>query len=170
MSTDETRIDIAFDPREQRMHGWTAHHGIEFDVPYMTEIVPGLWQGGCRDGLVLPTNIDHLVSLYPWESYTVGHELKSKLEVRMKDSLSQTFEQVEVLADWVNSCRKTGQVLVHCQAGLNRSSLVVAAALLAEEGHGYSPEQVVTMIRTMRSPACLCNSAFEEWLMSRGCA
>jgi protein-tyrosine phosphatase len=52
-------------------------------------------------------------------------------------------------------------VLVHCQAGLNRSGVVVARALMAD---GMSAVEAVSLIRERRSPACLCNPAFERWL------
>ena len=105
MSIDPTRIKIDVDPRSQRMVGVSAHGLKPFDVPFISEIVPDLWLGGCEDGLVLPDFIENLVSLYPWESYTVNHELDSSLEVRMYDSLDQVFHHVDSIATWVNACR-----------------------------------------------------------------
>jgi protein-tyrosine phosphatase len=162
MSIDPTRIDIAVDPQRQRLIGVSAHGLKHFDVPYISEIVPGLWLGGCEDGLVLPAFINHLVSLYPWESYTVKHELDTSLEVRMYDSLDQTFDQVDGIARWVNECRPTGSVLVHCQAGLNRSSLVVTRALVLG---GMPVREAITLVRQKRSPVCLVNPSFERWLL-----
>lgn len=158
---DPTRIDIAVDPTCQRMVGVTAHGLHEFDVPFVSEIADNLWLGGCEDGLVLPDFIDHVVSLYPWESYEVRHPLRSRTEVRMLDSVDQGFEQVDDLAAWVNECRATGPVLVHCQAGLNRSSLVAARALMLA---GSTADDAIATIRKRRSPACLCNPSFERWL------
>ncbi|WKW85907.1 PTPc tyrosine phosphatase [Gordonia Phage PhinkBoden] len=158
---DPTRIDIEVNPLEQRMKGYAVHGNTPFDVPYMSEIVPGLWQGGCEDGLILPAGIKHVVSLYPWEKYTVQHALSSFLEVRMHDSLTQAFDQVDAIAAWVNICRADGPTLVHCQAGLNRSSLVAARALTLS---GWEPDEAIALIRKQRSPACLCNYAFEDWL------
>lgn len=132
LGVDPTRIDIDFDPKQQMMSGIAYHGNTPFTVPFMTEVADNLWQGGCRDGLVLPTEIKHIVSLYKWEEYTVHHELDSSLTVTMYDSVKQGFDQMDAIADWVNQCRKTGPVLVHCQAGLNRSSLVVARALIKD--------------------------------------
>ena len=53
MSIDPTKIDIEFDPLRQRMVGISAHGLKPFDVPFITEIVPDLWVGGCEDGLIL---------------------------------------------------------------------------------------------------------------------
>ena len=159
--SDPTSFKIDFDPTVPRMKGVTVHGSAAFDVPFISQIAPNLWQGGCEDGQVLPDFIKHLVSLYPWESYHVRHTLDSVLLVRMYDSVDQTFEQIEELARWVNLCRRTGPVLVHCQAGLNRSSLVAARALMLE---GKSAEDAITTLRAKRSPACLCNRAFEDYL------
>jgi protein-tyrosine phosphatase len=164
VSADPTRIALRTDPRNLRMTGTTAHGLIPFDVPFITEIAPDLWQGGCADGLVLPDHIKHLVSLYPWESYTVRHELDSAVAVRMHDSTDQAIEQIPALAAWVNICRKDGPVLVHCQAGLNRSSLVTAMALMLG---GMTAEAAIALLREKRSPACLCNPAFERWLRTQ---
>ena len=128
-TTDPTAFEIDFDPLTQRMVGETIHGDIDFDVPFMTEVVPGLWQGGCENDLVLPDFIEHVVSLYPWERYTIEHRLYSFMEVTMyDDSSGVSAEQVDRLARWVNVCRQTGPTLVHCQAGLNRSALIVASA------------------------------------------
>lgn len=163
MSLDPTRIRLATDPLAQRMTGVTSHGHIPFDVPFLTEITPGLWQGGTADGLVLPGHIAHLVSLYPWESYWVRHELGSRVEVRMRDSIGADMRLVGHLARWVQECRATGPVLVACQAGLNRSSLVMARVLML---NGLTAVEAIEMIREKRSPACLCNPAFEAWLLA----
>jgi protein-tyrosine phosphatase len=161
VSIDTTRIKLDTNPQTKRMTGTTAHGYIPFDVPFMTEVAPNLWQGGCETGLVLPKHIKHLVSLYPWEAYKVRHELSSAVSVRMLDSTEQTAAQIPALAAWVNVCREDGPVAVHCQAGLNRSSLVVASALMLD---GMTADAAIALIREKRSPACLCNPAFEEWL------
>lgn len=161
--SDPTRIDIDFDPTEQRMRGVAIHGNTPFDAPFISQITDNLWQGGCERGLVLPEFIDHVVSLYPWEAYTINHKLESSLTVRMYDDLAgPDREQVEALARWVNVCRKTGTVLVHCQAGLNRSGLIAAAALMLSAG--CSADLAISMVRRARSDAVLCNPSFSEWL------
>lgn len=114
MKTDPTRIDMATDPLTRRMSGFTIHGSIPFSVPFVSEIAPGLWQGGCEDGLVLPRHIRHHVSLYPWEAYEVRHDLLSSVSVQMLDSLDADLTRVRILAEWVNACRKTGPVAVTC--------------------------------------------------------
>lgn len=163
-ANDPTWIPLHVDPREQYLIGVTRHGNVPFDVPYVSQIEGNLWQGGCADGLVLPKNIEHVVSLYPWEAYTVTHELKSSLTVRMLDSTDQGFAQVTAIAEWVVNCVADGPTLVHCQAGLNRSSLVAATALTLIRGLPFTGQDAIDLIREKRSPACLDNPAFEEWV------
>lgn len=160
--SDPTAIPMGLDPQKQRMSGHARHGNTPFDVPYMTEIIPKLWQGGCRKGLILPHFIDVVISLYPWERYTIEHDAE-RFETVMYDSLDQAYDQVDTIAKQVNDLLSEGKtVLVHCQAGLNRSSLVVACALMA---HGYTAKGAIKRIRTFRSPACLCNPSFEKYLL-----
>jgi len=161
MTGDPTGIKLQYDPTRQRMSGIAIHGNTPFDVPFISKIADNLWQGGCRNGLILPKFFNHLISLYPWEQYKVKHELFSLMSVMMLDSSEQPFEQVDVIAAWANLCRKTGPVLVHCQAGLNRSSLITARALMLD---GSSADEAIALLREKRTPACLCNSTFEEWL------
>lgn len=164
MTTDDpTRIDIKFDPTVQRLSGVATHGNTPFDVPFISQIDGNLWQGGCQNGLILPTNIKHLVSLYPWEAYTIEHELTSALEIKMYDSLDQSMAQVEALAAWVQACTLDGPTLVHCQAGLNRSGLVAAKVLMLR---GMEGRAAIKTLRENRSPAVLCNPAFERYIRS----
>lgn len=163
----QTNVKAEFDPTVQRMVGVATHGNTPFDVPFISQIEGNLWQGGCETGLILPHFFKHIISLYPWEQYKVSHDLKSSLSVVMYDSLEQSTDQVDAIADWVYQCTKDGPTLVHCQAGLNRSSLVAAKVLMrmGSEGRGYrSADEAIRILRERRSPACLCNPAFEMHL------
>lgn len=158
----QTNVKAEFDPTVQRMVG-TATHGLTpFDVPFISQIEGNLWQGGCETGLILPHFFKHIISLYPWEQYKVNHNLRSSLSVVMYDSEEQGFEQVDDIARWVKSCVEDGPTLVHCQAGLNRSSLVAARSMMV--GSNMTAETAINKLRTARSPACLCNPSFEAYL------
>lgn len=162
MVDDHTRIAMSNDPREKRLRGIAVHGDTPFDVPYISHIAENLYQGGCENGLVLPLEIVHVVSLYPWEQYAGHQGVRSVLSVVMYDSEDQGYEQVEAIAAWVNVCRADGPTLVHCQAGLNRSSLVAARALMLQ---GATASDAIRSLRIERSPACLCNPAFEAYLL-----
>ncbi len=160
--TDHTAIPLAYDPEHQRFQGTAIHGDTPFDVPYISRITDTLWQGGCADGLILPPEVQHVVSLYPWEAYSRRHNVRSFLAVRMHDDLEGPDKGlVLALVQWINECRKTGITLVHCQAGLNRSGLIAAAVLISG---GMDADAAIKVLREQRSPAVLCNPVFEKWL------
>ena len=67
------------------------------------------------------------------------------------------FAVREAHADW-----KAGKrVLIRCQAGLNRSGLLMALVLIRD---GHTPEQAVELIRQNRGDIALCNDTFVRWL------
>jgi protein-tyrosine phosphatase len=53
------------------------------------------------------------------------------------------------------------QVLIRCQAGLNRSGLVTALVLMID---GYTADEAIDLIRDRRSPDALFNTDFVRWL------
>ena len=167
MSQDHTWISIQFDPLQQRMTGVTRHGGHHFNVPFMSHIFENLWTGGCQQGLILPRNILHLVSLYPWERYSVKHELDSELHVKAYDAdIEPLVEHLDPLVSWVTSCLEQGPTLVHCQAGLNRSGLVAALVLKRLQPES-SFKTIIDHLRIKRSPAVLCNESFESYLLKK---
>ena len=154
------------DLSSHHIEGIAREGNVPFSVPLITKFDDTLWQGGCINGVDLRSQFKHIVSLYPWERYNPGaNGLDSFLEVRLYDSKGlPDAEQLNFLAAWVNKCRKTGPVLVHCQAGLNRSGLVTGLALVQS---GMSPAGAITAMRERRCSAVLCNKAFEKWLMKQ---
>jgi protein-tyrosine phosphatase len=54
------------------------------------------------------------------------------------------------------------QVLVHCHSGLNRASLITGRALVAR---GMDAKDAVELLRERRSPECLNNRVFHDWLL-----
>lgn len=163
---DHTAFDIAFDPKSQRMEGYTRHGNMHFDVPFMSPVIDTLWHGGCEDRLILPENIKHLVSLYIWEAYTIKHTLETRLYIKMYDSDdTPDYNEVIGIAGIVARCMDKGDTLVHCQAGLNRSSLIAATALWLR---GMEMQDAIDLLREKRSNAVLCNQTFENWLTHIG--
>jgi len=57
------------------------------------------------------------------------------------------------------------RVLVRCQAGLNRSGLVLALILIKD---GLKPQEAINRIRDHRGPDALFNDSFHAWLISEG--
>jgi protein-tyrosine phosphatase len=82
----------------------------------------------------------------------------------IEDKLKMVDEDtVRAIAHFVNSLVDAGhQVLVHCHSGLNRASLISGRALVAR---GMNPKEAVDLLRQRRSPECLNNHVFHDWLL-----
>ena len=160
MNEDPTAIPIEFDPLIQRMRGRAIHGNTLFDVPFISHIEGNLYVGGCQDGLILPENIKHVVSLYPWERYEL-HDEADRIEIEMYDGDNDSNDPFLLARDKVLAALPDGPTLVHCQAGLNRSNVVAALVLMKL---GRTAGGAISLLREKRSPAVLCNRDFEDWL------
>jgi len=146
------------------IEGISLHRGVPFDVPLFSHIEGNLWMGGCPVRSA-PEEFKYIVSLYPWEPYRLT-QFQVRTEARLQDVLTiPDEEQLYKLAECVNAYKRQGVTLVHCQAGLNRSGLISALALIEE---GMKAVNAISLLRAKRSPAVLCNQIFEEWLLTRG--
>jgi protein-tyrosine phosphatase len=156
------------DPRVLPMNMTVTYGSFtgEVDAPWISEIAPNLWQGGVLPGLVLPDIFDYHLSLFSEDRYEILHPLRDALAVPMIDAVDEDLGGVPALAAWVNERRAEGPVLVQCQAGLNRSGVVVGAALVAA-GDVPNGAAAIDLIRERRSHAALCNPAFAEYLRRR---
>lgn len=157
---------ITYDPMTQRLCGLAMQGHTPFDVPCITPITDTLWQGGCVGDMVLPNSVEHLVSLCDYNKYTIKHRLKSHLTYVLSDDNHEVdSDRVVALASWVNECRITGITLVHCQMGLNRSGLIVGAALVMD---GMRADDAIALMREKRTSSVLCNKTFALWLLGYG--
>jgi hypothetical protein len=142
------------------------------------EILPGLWQGGTEDdhvvGGVIPRDhhrvldgrqprFDVIVTLYadaqpaPW-----GVE-ELRFGFPDADLTPEFAERAIALARHAHRRWRDGQrVLVRCQAGVNRSGLVMALVLMLD---GLDAHDAIALIRERRAPAVLSNFAYVRWLV-----
>lgn len=150
----------------------------EWHIPSVdgNEILPGLFQGGTRDDDVVAFGrgevyADHvpytvIVTLYasarpaPWgvEEFRYGFDdtdLVGADIVRVLRAARLGYQR------WLDG----EQVLVRCQAGINRSGLVTALVLIQA---GLSPAQAIALIRLRRGPGALLNDSFVGWLLDHG--
>lgn len=67
----------------------------------------------------------------------------------------------KIVADLIETGEK--RILVRCQGGLNRSSMVNARALMYL---GFSADRAISHVRLCRSPWALSNMEFVNWLKS----
>jgi hypothetical protein len=153
-------------PELPRMKGDArmAKGATAFDVPLFSQIEGDLWQGcspsefGQEGYAALKAyKFDAILNLFPWGGYTAPNGA-IKVDIEMYDS-DDVYEELDDLAMTVNAWLDEGKkVLVHCQAGLNRSSLVVARSLMMR--NDMTAAQAIGTIRRARSPMCLCNDGF----------
>jgi protein tyrosine phosphatase len=140
------------------------------------EIVPRLWLGGTddsdvtyygnkkQDAFITVKNFDFVVSMYA-SSLPVDwfvQEIRFGIwDSNMEDFSTEELRDIVQLAHkaWKNNKR----VLIRCQAGLNRSGLVMALVLIRE---GYEPAEAIRIMRENRSSMVLCNRNFVRWLMN----
>lgn len=134
-----------------------------FDMPLVSHIEGNLWTGGCVDRVRLPDDFRRVISLYPWEKYDLGPST-IRVEWEMYDAAGMPdLNEVRHAAEAVVSALHSGKTLVHCQAGLNRSGLVAAVALVRM---GRTPREAIDLLRAKRGPVVLCNPTFERWLLA----
>jgi len=77
----------------------------------------------------------------------------------------EIYSELEKIADYAYLDWKAGKkCLVRCQAGINRSGLVVALMLMRD---GVSAEEAINLIRSKRSEYCLENPHFVDYLKRR---
>lgn len=162
----EDNLDYWSDPFKVKFEGYTYHGGIPFSVPFITHIVDNLYVGGTDStGLVLPEIIEHEVSLYMWGNYQGGQNVKDRLIVTMYDAEGRVDKnEVFSIASWALSRIRKGPTLIRCQAGLNRSNLIAAQALILD---GCTPRESIDILREKRGPAVLCNQSFEKFLLDQ---
>jgi protein-tyrosine phosphatase len=142
--------------------GNSRHGYLDVNVPYISHVYGPFWQGGVEQGVVLPDHFKFVVSLYSLEKYDIRHRLLQHKSYRMNDSVYQSLEKVDEIARKAFEFGQEGDTLIHCQAGLNRSGLVMSRVL---QMSGLTPEESVAMIRERRSPYALCNKHFESWTL-----
>lgn len=134
-----------------------------------THIEGNLWMGGCHNDVILPDDFRFVVSMYPWEKYRLGPNTE-RFEYAMYDSNEVDAPMVEEasnklvdLMHLANQSIMRPRVLVHCQAGLNRSGIVAALALMK---NGRTAREAIGLLREKRDEGVLCNHFFRDWLLA----
>jgi protein-tyrosine phosphatase len=140
-------------------------------------IAPNLFQGGTDDLDVIhlaQTNnrprtdlpFDAIVTMYAWArpaDWQIQEFRYGVPDASIKDiDLDRLRQAVEFgYARW----KQGDRVLVRCQAGLNRSGLVLALILIKD---GLTPIEAVARIRDNRGDDALFNQDFHKWLLKEG--
>ena len=140
-------------------------------------IAPNLFQGGTDDLDVIhlaQTNnrprtdlpFDAIVTMYAWarpadwkvQEFRYGVPDASITDIDL-DRLRQAVEF------GYDRWKQGDRVLVRCQAGLNRSGLVLALILIKD---GKTAEEAIALIRQNRGEDALFNNDFHDWLLKEG--
>lgn len=148
---------------------WTHSDGTTVSFRHLFtsshEVSLGLWQGGFESPRTAPRGrFDVVVNLAAALGRSVPVDYPGLyIEWAIEDSVELPDEDtliplVELLRELIHQ-RK--MILVHCQAGLNRSGLVVGLIL---RHMGATGEQAVERIRVARDEFCLCNADFERYV------
>jgi hypothetical protein len=151
-----------------------------FKVPLFSQITDLLWTGGnpedynCmldyvnedgKNGLVIAkVKFDAILNLYTHERYDVPPSVDYKEMVFYDGADIPSEVELEEAVSWVYERLSKGlRVLVHCQAGLNRSGLV--AALVLRRWYGMQSWEAIKLLRDSRCDVVLCNSHFQKYLL-----
>lgn len=134
------------------------------DVSLMSHITDNLYVGGCVQDIDVEDHFTHIFSMYPWERYKFA-DGTTLIETTMYDSSDGLdIETVEEVSDRVvEALRGDGNVLVHCQAGINRSNLVAARALM--KAYHCSSQEAIELLETKRHRLILSNQVFKDYVL-----
>lgn len=141
------------------------HYGNRIHLELITHVIDNLYVGGHSRSVYLGDFFSHVFSFYPFEApYGRDHETVLT-EYKMLDSHKIDWMMLEkATRDIVAALEAGGNVLVHCQAGINRSNLAATRVLM--ERYDMTAEDAIALLRGTRGPVVLSNPAFERYLLS----
>ncbi len=140
-------------------------------------IAPNLFQGGTDDldviHLPLTNNrprtdlpFDAIVTMYAWARPADWKVQEFRYGVPDASITDIDLGRLRQAVDFGHARWKSGdRVLIRCQAGLNRSGLVLALILMKD---GLSAQDAIALIRENRGPDALFNTNFCNWLEAEG--
>lgn len=152
----------------------------QLDIDLWSEVLPNLWLGGTADNdrvgdkhcefdrQDISIRVRHFDSVYTFYAHANPADWLVK-EFRFgyfdsgeTDFDLEAFKRIALMAhaDW----KRGERVLLRCQAGLNRSSLIFALVLMID---GYTAQQAIDLIRDKRHAMALFNPHFVEWLLAQ---
>jgi hypothetical protein len=142
-----------------------------------SEVKLGLWLGGTHDEhdmrlfgnrlerpAIGPDDFDTVITMYAWAQPTDWFVKEIRFGIYdgdMSDFETSALRDIAKIAhtDW----RAGKKVLIRCQAGINRSGLVMALVLIRD---GMSAAKAIELMRNRRARSVLRNETFEKWLKS----
>jgi hypothetical protein len=140
-----------------------------------SEVLPGLFQGGTDDGGTVnfaqplrytdsDDGFDAIVTLYAWAAPATWGVEERRFGFPDANLNVSLLPRIHALAEWAHDEWKAGRrVLIRCQAGLNRSGLIMALVLMRA---GFDADSAIELIRERRSEYALFNRCFVDYLRS----
>jgi protein-tyrosine phosphatase len=117
---------------------------------------------GMPEATVTKEHFDTVVTLYAWAKPADWFVKELRLGILDGDLSDFDWEEMRNLVLTAHGDWKAGKrVLIRCQAGITRSSLVMALVLIRE---GFSAKKAIELMRQKRGQAVLANRHFVEWL------
>jgi hypothetical protein len=151
-----------------------ADPGYGHNEELWSEILPGLWMGGTADKDELaasypkvhinPQHFDTVVTLYGYAKPVDWYVKELRLAFYDHHEVDLDHHDLrQVVASAHRDWQQGKRVLVRCQAGWNRSGLIMALILIKD---GLKPQEAIDLIRNKRSDRALCNRSFVSWLLT----
>lgn len=140
-----------------------APGGVYVNMPLISHIKDNLYVGGHSGSADLGDFFSHVFSLYVWaDRYRTGEGTRHT-SFQMLDNINVDVEMVESASDLViEALNEGGNVLVHCQAGMNRSNLVATRVLMKR--YNMTAAAAIDLLRERRHQVVLSNRAFVDYL------
>ena len=148
---------------------------MEDELSLFSEILPNLYMGGTSDsdivqfGKRLPQlhereEFDSVVTCFSYAQPMSWYVHENRYGFADGPMDHKTFVKAQELASWLHSEWKVGKkCLSRCQAGLNRSGLVIALVLMMD---GYTADDAIALIREKRDRNALFNLDFVRKLQA----
>lgn len=136
------------------------------------EIIPSLWQGGMYYGPSMtpaspgPEDFDVTVAMAGKGDEQTKVLTPERYFFYIEDDRLGPGEMALVRQAHdltIEALERHRKVLVRCQAGWNRSGLVVGLVL---RSLGWSAQETIDLIREKRDPSALCNEHFVKYIIS----
>jgi len=144
-------------------------HETDQLIARQDEIIPGLWQSGTpEDHTPIFDRFDIVFTMYAMApKASSGNWIQPLVDRRFEfhDGYCTPTVKDKAIRAATEACAALDNgatVLMRCQAGINRSSLVTALVLI---NRGMEPKQAIDTIRSKRDERCLSNDSFKNWLL-----
>jgi hypothetical protein len=151
---------------------WVSTEHLPKDL--YSEILPGLFMGGTHDDdvidvqcskkhLIAKSKFDAVITMYASAKPVDWHVQEIRFGVYDGSMNQIDIKRLMETAYWGYQKWLSGdQVLIRCQAGLNRSGLITALILMLD---GLKAEDAIRLIRKNRAEIALINNQFVDWLV-----